>query len=85
MICNDTHMITSAGDQVQADAPEWLTRKEVMQHLRIGSAHTLRKAIDEDGLPFHMLRNEMRFDRGEVDAWLKSRCIDVAPDQKGAA
>lgn len=69
------------------DTPEavttqaWLTRSEVMDHLRIGSHHTLRKLI-ADGLPVHWLLSEMRFDREEVDLWLRSRCIDPAAGER---
>ena len=60
----------------------WFTRRQLLDYLSIGSAHTLRKLIDEDGLPVHMLRNEMRFDRDEVDSWLRSRCSEgVAGEQ----
>lgn len=57
----------------------WMVRTELMEYIRVGSPHTLRKLIDDDGLPVHWLRNEMRFDRDEVDAWLRSRCIDPTP------
>lgn len=73
-MCNDVKMVST--DTIPA---QWLTRLEVMDYLKVGSPNTLKKLIDQDGLPVHMLRNEQRFDRVEVDSWLRSRCIDYTP------
>lgn len=50
-----------------------------MEYLAIGSKTTLRK-LREEGLPVHDLGGMHRFDREEVDAWLRSRCSDLTPD-----
>lgn len=48
----------------------WVTSRDVMQHLGIRSQVTLTKLIKE-GLPAHKIGKGYRFDLIEVDAWLR--------------
>lgn len=64
---------------------QWLTMAGVMEHLS-ASRNTVKRLMREEGLPHHRLGPEYRFDRDEVDAWLRSsRCSSPAPDQAGSA
>lgn len=61
----------------------WLTTDQVMEYLAIGSKQTLRK-LRTEGLPTHELAGMHRFDREEVDEWLRSRCSDPTPGEAAA-
>lgn len=60
---------------------EWLTTKQACEHLGI-ARRTLYNWLDE-GLPVHRGRKKgsLRFDKAEVDDWLRSRCSDNEPGQ----
>jgi len=65
-----------------ADDP--LTIDQVAELLRVSEV-TVRRYYTHDGLPVHRLgraRNaQVRFFRGEVLAWLRSRCTATTPGQ----
>jgi excisionase family DNA binding protein len=55
-----------------------------MEYLAIGSKATLRK-LRTEGLPVHDLGGMHRFDRQEVDEWIRSKCSDLTPGEGAAA
>jgi excisionase family DNA binding protein len=52
------------------DSP-YLTSAEAINYLRLGSTRALRRMISDNRLPFCRLGRHYRFDRRELDAWLR--------------
>jgi excisionase family DNA binding protein len=49
----------------------YLTSAEAIQYLRLGSRRALQRMLAEHRLPFCRLGRHYRFDRRELDAWLR--------------
>ena len=49
----------------------YLTSKEAMEYLRLGSKRALTRMIADNKLPFCRLGRHYRFDIRELDAWLR--------------
>ena len=47
----------------------YLTAKETIAYLRLGSSNALYRLIREHRLPFCRVGRNYRFDRRELDAW----------------
>ncbi len=48
----------------------WLDAAGAMEHLGLTSRSSLNYHMAANRLPFHRLGNRLRFERGELDAWL---------------
>jgi excisionase family DNA binding protein len=77
-------MNTRTGTLPQDLESRWLTTTELMAYLKLGSKTTLQK-LREQGLPVHDLGGSHRYDRLEVDDWIRSRCSDLTPGEGHAA
>lgn len=63
------------------DPTQWVTTRELMEHLRIVSANTVTNYI-KAGMPHHRLGGRtLLFDLAEVDEWVRSRWTASAPRQ----
>jgi excisionase family DNA binding protein len=49
----------------------YLTAKEAMAYLRLGSRRALQRMLTEHHLPFCRLGRHYRFDTRDLDAWLR--------------
>lgn len=61
---------------------EWLSLDELSKYLKIPKS-SLYKLIRVEGLPGHKLGRGYRFDREEVDAWVKGRGVKRSHRKKG--
>jgi excisionase family DNA binding protein len=53
---------------------DWLTTAEAALHVRAKDDRLIRQAVKDGDLPASRYgRSEMRIDRDELDAWMKSR------------
>lgn len=52
------------------DSP-YLTAHEAVVYLRLGSLNALYRHIAENGLPYGRIGRQYRFDKRELDAWMK--------------
>jgi excisionase family DNA binding protein len=50
-------------------ATPYLTAKDAMAYLNVGSQSALYRLIREHGMPFCRIGRLYRFDRAELDAW----------------
>jgi excisionase family DNA binding protein len=57
----------------------WLSINEICEHLGV-SSDTVYKWIDKSGMPAHRMGRLWKFQKAEVDAWVKS---GGAADKKG--
>jgi excisionase family DNA binding protein len=59
---------------MESDKQRWLTYRQVMQELHIGSANTIYKMI-ADGLKVTQIGRLKRIDRKELEKYLASKTI----------
>ncbi|MBQ8951406.1 MAG: helix-turn-helix domain-containing protein [Eubacterium sp.] len=50
---------------------KWLSMKEICDYLQI-SRDTVKNWINKEGLPAHQKGRLWRFDKNEVDEWMKN-------------
>jgi excisionase family DNA binding protein len=53
------------------DEDRWLTVEDLMEYLTV-KRDTLYKWIDRNGLPAHKVGRLWRFQKSEIDEWVKS-------------
>ncbi|HOV90473.1 MAG TPA: helix-turn-helix domain-containing protein [Syntrophorhabdaceae bacterium] len=54
------------------DRTKWLTIEELAEYLKIGRTKLYRMAQDGE-IPASKVGNQWRFDREEIDRWMKSQ------------
>lgn len=65
-----------------ASEPTWLTIDELCEHLRI--TRDTAYAYAKKGMPSHKIGQRYRFDRAEVDKWVKQGgAAAPAPKKRG--
>ncbi len=58
---------------------KWLSMKEVCEYIHI-SRDTVMNWIKKEGMPAHQKGRLWRFDRNEVDEWMKNNEIEKKSD-----
>jgi len=67
------------------DRTKWLTIEELAEYLKMGRTKLYRMAQDGD-IPASKVGNQWRFDRDEIDQWMKSqRPVSASQRQEGVA
>ena len=67
------------------DQDKWLTIDELADYLKIGRTKLYRMAQKAD-IPASKIGNQWRFDREEIDEWMKSqRPTAASRDSKGVS
>jgi len=61
----------------------WLSIKDISKHLGV-SSDTVYKWIDKNGMPCHRMGKLWKFQKNEVDAWVKAGGASE-PTNKGDA
>ena len=65
------------------DRTKWLTIEELAEYLKMGRTKLYRMA-QEGEIPASKVGNQWRFDRDEIDQWMKSqRPVSAAQSQEG--
>jgi excisionase family DNA binding protein len=49
----------------------WITPREAMAHLGLGSRSALQRLIEQHRLPYGRMGRNYRFRRADLDAWMK--------------
>ena len=64
---------------------KWLTIEELAEYLKMGRTKLYRMAQDGD-IPASKVGNQWRFDREEIDQWMKNqRPVSASQRQEGVA
>jgi len=58
--------------RLSMDRTKWLTIEELAEYLKMGRTKLYRMA-QEGGIPVSKVGNQWRFDREEIDQWMKSQ------------
>ena len=67
------------------DRTKWLTIEELAEYLKMGRTKLYRMAQEGD-IPASKIGNQWRFDREEIDQWMKSqRPVSAGQRQEGVA
>jgi excisionase family DNA binding protein len=67
------------------DRTKWLTIEELAEYLKMGRTKLYRMAQEGD-IPASKVGNQWRFDREEIDQWMKSqRPVNADQRQEGIA
>ncbi len=67
------------------DRTKWLTIEELAEYLKMGRTKLYRMAQDGE-LPASKVGNQWRFDREEIDQWMKNqRPISASQRREGVA
>jgi excisionase family DNA binding protein len=61
-----------AGKKLNHMADKWLTVKEVAEYLKL-STDLIYKFAQHGKMPVSKIGNQWRFDREEIDAWVKAQ------------
>lgn len=82
--CNSANRALDRTADVQSP---YLTSREALVYLRLGSLSALYTHIKENGLPVSgRIGRAIRFDKRELDAWLRGydSALDMARDRRSA-
>jgi len=67
------------------DRTKWLTIEELAEYLKMGRTKLYRMAQEGD-IPASKVGNQWRFDREEIDQWMKNqRPVSASQRQEGVA
>lgn len=67
------------------DQTKWLTIEELAEYLKMGRTKLYRMAQEGD-IPASKVGNQWRFDREEIDQWMKNqRPVNTDQKQEGIA
>ena len=67
------------------DRTKWLTIEELAEYLKMGRTKLYSMARDGD-IPASKVGNQWRFDRDEIDQWMKNqRPVSASQRQEGVA
>jgi excisionase family DNA binding protein len=70
---------------IPMDRTKWLTIEELAEYLKMGRTKLYRMAQDGD-IPASKVGNQWRFDREEIDQWMKNqRPVSASQRQEGVA
>jgi excisionase family DNA binding protein len=55
----------------------WMTSKEAASYLRV-TLNRLHKLTSNEDIPFSRIGRSLRFDRLDLDAWMRSRRVEAS-------
>lgn len=71
--------------RIPMDRTKWLTIEELAEYLKMGRTKLYRMA-QEGEIPASKVGNQWRFDREEIDQWMKNqRPVSAGQRQEGVA
>jgi len=68
--------------RIPMDRTKWLTIEELAEYLKMGRTKLYSMARDGD-IPASKVGNQWRFDREEIDQWMKSQRLAADKEQTG--